>query len=442
MQRPTPAVHDDPPEHPAYDRAVRSARALRTKIHRAVRGSRAETRRTSRRAPRPGSRTPWRAGCGVFIAPSCWRGSSRTKLRRTTRTSSCTWTAHLNPALVRGLPGGPRCGAGRRGRCPGWRTARASWTPPLCSRPCGNSLWRSPDARGAPARSSPRSRGLQRPADERVVARARLVQDLARLKNSEVGKLPVVHALTNKRPRPRPRGSHGQAAARGPGREPAGGCGPRGAGQELFVVSPVGNRRGGHRGLHRGRPGPPRAQRAGAGRVPHHAGRLQPRLEPHGTGLARAPAGLHLSPDDVAERLVRAVARDRRRPTAHRADPGGAAAHSGAAARARGVAAHPPAALAGVPYEAMQALAELTAPDPGPHGALPALRAGRPVPPRRGAAPAAARRRPGGARPGHARGPVAQVPAWSTTTRPARHDLAKSLLLELTTLSTAMRHVA
>ena len=284
----------------------------------------------------------------------------------------------------------------------------------------------------------------ERSADERVAPRTRLVRDLARLKDLEVGKLPVVRPLVNR-------------AAPLDERDPA---------EEVLLTDLDGNQQDvvdlAEQGesfvvdtpvgtaaidtavatvgalVHRSRSvlvlGESRTTLAAFTRVWNRLG----------LGSLVLPLGSHLAEEDVAQRLVQAITRNEHsrapqldqlhetlRSTRARLREHGRSLH---AVRPRWQAS---------PHEAMQALAELTARHPGPQTAVRF---------RRSVLDAVAHR----AEVEHQLQRAARLGAFDAVTlsgpwHGARlvnddeareaHRLAQSLLLELTTLRTGMRNV-
>lgn len=317
MQRPTrlsTMIHQNTP---AYDRAVRSARALRTKIHELSVGHGLDA------AYLAAGTASWLAdpvadGLRRFIAPVLLAPVT-VKLRPDHKDFELhiVGPAHLNPALVRRLreDHGVELATAEMSRL-AYGTRKLDPTPVL------ETLRQlAVEVPGMHVEHqlvvSTFADLHERPADEHVVARTRLVRDLARLKNSEVGKLPVVHALTNDAPALDCRdpadellltdldanqqevvdlAEQGKSFVVGT---------PVGTAAVDTVVSTVGAL------VHRGRSvlvlGESRTTLAAFNRAWNR------------TGLDSLvlPLGSHLSPDDVAERLVRAVARNERTEEPH-----------------------------------------------------------------------------------------------------------------------------
>ncbi|MCT1456361.1 hypothetical protein M3G48_03445 [Kocuria rhizophila] len=444
MQRPTrlsTMIHQNTP---AYDRAVRSARALRTKIHELSVGHGLDA------AYLAAGTASWLAdpvadGLRRFIAPVLLAPVT-VKLRPDHKDFELhiVGPAHLNPALVRRL----------------WEDHGVELATAEMSRLAYGTRKLDP----APVLETLRQLAVEvpgmhvehqlvvstfadlheRPADEHVVARTRLVQDLARLKNSEVGKLPVVHALTNDAPALDQRdpadellltdldanqqevvdlAEQGKSFVVGT---------PVGTAAVDTVVSTVGAL------VHRGRSvlvlGESRTTLAAFNRAWNR------------TGLDSLvlPLGSHLSPDDVAERLVRAVARNERTQEPHTEPIREALQRTREQLRVHEESLHTrrPRWQAS-PYEAMQALAELTARDPGPQTTVRFRRSVLDAVSHRGEVRRQLQRAAalGAFDPATLAGPWHGARLVNDDEARQAHDLAKSLLLELTTLSTAMRHV-
>ena len=157
------------------------------------------------------------------------------------------------------------------------------------------------------------------------------------------------------------------------------------------------------------------------------------------------PLGSHLSPDDVAQRLVRAVARNERA-----AEPATEAIHDALRRSREQLRVHEDSLHSrrprwqASPYEAMQALAQLTARDPGPETTVRFRRSVLDAVSHRSevqrqlqrAASLGAFDEAALSSPWHGARLVNDDEARQA------HDLAKSLLLELTTLTTAMRNLS
>ena len=444
MQRPTrlsTMIHQNTP---AYDRAVRSARALRTKIHELSVGHGLDA------AYLAAGTASWLAdpvadGLRRFIAPVLLAPVT-VKLRPDHKDFELhiVGPAHLNPALVRRL--------------------REDHGVELTTAEMSRLAYGTRKLDPAPVLETLRQLAVEvpgmhlehqlvvstfadlheRPADEHVVARTRLVQDLARLKNSEVGKLPVVHTLTNDAPALDQRdpadellltdldanqqevvdlAEQGKTFVVGT---------PVGTAAVDTVVSTVGAL------VHRGRSvlvlGESRTTLAAFNRAWNR------------TGLDSLvlPLGSHLSPDDVAERLVRAVARNERTQEPHTEPIREALQRTREQLRVHEESLHTrrPRWQAS-PYEAMQALAELTARDPGPQTTVRFRRSVLDAVSHRGEVRRQLQRAAalGAFDPATLAGPWHGARLVNDDEARQAHDLAKSLLLELTTLSTAMRHV-
>lgn len=444
MQRPTrlsTMIHQNTP---AYDRAVRSARALRTKIHELSVGHGLDA------AYLAAGTASWLAdpvadGLRRFIAPVLLAPVT-VKLRPDHKDFELhiVGPAHLNPALVRRL---------REDHGVELTTAEMSrlayGTRKLDPAPVLETLRQlAVEVPGMHVEHqlvvSTFADLHERPADEHVVARTRLVQDLARLKNSEVGKLPVVHTLTNDAPALDQRdpadellltdldanqqevvdlAEQGKTFVVGT---------PVGTAAVDTVVSTVGAL------VHRGRSvlvlGESRTTLAAFNRAWNR------------TGLDSLvlPLGSHLSPDDVAERLVRAVARNERTQEPHTEPIREALQRTREQLRVHEESLHTrrPRWQAS-PYEAMQALAELTARDPGPQTTVRFRRSVLDAVSHRGEVRRQLQRAAalGAFDPATLAGPWHGARLVNDDEARQAHDLAKSLLLELTTLSTAMRHV-
>lgn len=444
MQRPTrlsTMIHQNTP---AYDRAVRSARALRTKIHELSVGHGLDA------AYLAAGTASWLAdpvadGLRRFIAPVLLAPVT-VKLRPDHKDFELhiVGPAHLNPALVRRLreDHGVELATAEMSRL-------AYGTRKLDPAPVLETLRQlAVEVPGMHVEHqlvvSTFADLHERPADEHVVARTRLVQDLARLKNSEVGKLPVVHALTNDAPALDQRdpadellltdldanqqevvdlAEQGKSFVVGT---------PVGTAAADTVVSTVGAL------VHRGRSvlvlGESRTTLAAFNRAWNR------------TGLDSLvlPLGSHLSPDDVAERLVRAVARNERTQEPHTEPIREALQRTREQLRVHEESLHTrrPRWQAS-PYEAMQALAELTARDPGPQTTVRFRRSVLDAVSHRGEVRRQLQRAAalGAFDPATLAGPWHGARLVNDDEARQAHDLAKSLLLELTTLSTAMRHV-
>ncbi|WP_144999851.1 hypothetical protein [Kocuria rhizophila] len=444
MQRPTrlsTMIHQNTP---AYDRAVRSARALRTKIHELSVGHGLDA------AYLAAGTASWLAdpvadGLRRFIAPVLLAPVT-VKLRPDHKDFELhiVGPAHLNPALVRRLreDHGVELATAEMSRL-------AYGTRKLDPAPVLETLRQlAVEVPGMHVEHqlvvSTFADLHERPADEHVVARTRLVQDLARLKNSEVGKLPVVHALTNDAPALDQRdpadellltdldanqqevvdlAEQGKSFVVGT---------PVGTAAVDTVVSTVGAL------VHRGRSvlvlGESRTTLAAFNRAWNR------------TGLDSLvlPLGSHLSPDDVAERLVRAVARNERTQEPHTEPIREALQRTREQLRVHEESLHTrrPRWQAS-PYEAMQALAELTARDPGPQTTVRFRRSVLDAVSHRGEVRRQLQRAAalGAFDPATLAGPWHGARLVNDDEARQAHDLAKSLLLELTTLSTAMRHV-
>ncbi|KIC67033.1 ATP-binding protein [Kocuria rhizophila] len=444
MQRPTrlsTMIHQNTP---AYDRAVRSARALRTKIHELSVGHGLDA------AYLAAGTASWLAdpvadGLRRFIAPVLLAPVT-VKLRPDHKDFELhiVGPAHLNPALVRRLreDHGVELATAEMSRL-------AYGTRKLDPAPVLETLRQlAVEVPGMHVEHqlvvSTFADLHERPADEHVVARTRLVQDLARLKNSEVGKLPVVHALTNDAPALDQRdpadellltdldanqqevvdlAEQGKSFVVGT---------PVGTAAVDTVVSTVGAL------VHRGRSvlvlGESRTTLAAFNRAWNR------------TGLDSLvlPLGSHLSPDDVAERLVRAVARNERTQEPHTEPIREALQRTREQLRVHEESLHTrrPRWQAS-PYEAMQALAELTARDPGPQTTVRFRRSVLDAVTHRGEVRRQLQRAAalGAFDPATLAGPWHGARLVNDDEARQAHDLAKSLLLELTTLSTAMRHV-
>ena len=444
MQRPTrlsTMIHQNTP---AYDRAVRSARALRTKIHELSVGHGLDA------AYLAAGTASWLAdpvadGLRRFIAPVLLAPVT-VKLRPDHKDFELhiVGPAHLNPALVRRLreDHGVELATAEMSRL-------AYGTRKLDPAPVLETLRQlAVEVPGMHVEHqlvvSTFADLHERPADEHVVARTRLVQDLARLKDSEVGKLPVVHALTNDAPALDHRdpadellltdldanqqevvdlAEQGKSFVVGT---------PVGTAAVDTVVSTVGAL------VHRGRSvlvlGESRTTLAAFNRAWNR------------TGLDSLvlPLGSHLSPDDVAERLVRAVARNERTQEPHTEPIREALQRTREQLRVHEESLHTrrPRWQAS-PYEAMQALAELTARDPGPQTTVRFRRSVLDAVSHRGEVRRQLQRAAalGAFDPATLAGPWHGARLVNDDEARQAHDLAKSLLLELTTLSTAMRHV-
>ena len=444
MQRPTrlsTMIHQNTP---AYDRAVRSARALRTKIHELSVGHGLDA------AYLAAGTASWLAdpvadGLRRFIAPVLLAPVT-VKLRPDHKDFELhiVGPAHLNPALVRRLreDHGVELATAEMSRL-------AYGTRKLDPAPVLETLRQlAVEVPGMHVEHqlvvSTFADLHERPADEHVVARTRLVQDLARLKNSEVGKLPVVHTLTNDAPALDQRdpadellltdldanqqevvdlAEQGKSFVVGT---------PVGTAAVDTVVSTVGAL------VHRGRSvlvlGESRTTLAAFNRAWNR------------TGLDSLvlPLGSHLSPDDVAERLVRAVARNERTQEPHTEPIREALQRTREQLRVHEESLHTrrPRWQAS-PYEAMQALAELTARDPGPQTTVRFRRSVLDAVSHRGEVRRQLQRAAalGAFDPATLAGPWHGARLVNDDEARQAHDLAKSLLLELTTLSTAMRHV-
>ena len=444
MQRPTrlsTMIHQNTP---AYDRAVRSARALRTKIHELSVGHGLDA------AYLAAGTASWLAdpvadGLRRFIAPVLLAPVT-VKLRPDHKDFELhiVGPAHLNPALVRRLreDHGVELATAEMSRL-------AYGTRKLDPAPVLETLRQlAVEVPGMHVEHqlvvSTFADLHERPADEHVVARTRLVEDLARLKNSEVGKLPVVHALTNDAPALDQRdpadellltdldanqqevvdlAEQGKSFVVGT---------PVGTAAVDTVVSTVGAL------VHRGRSvlvlGESRTTLAAFNRAWNR------------TGLDSLvlPLGSHLSPDDVAERLVRAVARNERTQEPHTEPIREALQRTREQLRVHEESLHTrrPRWQAS-PYEAMQALAELTARDPGPQTTVRFRRSVLDAVSHRGEVRRQLQRAAalGAFDPATLAGPWHGARLVNDDEARQAHDLAKSLLLELTTLSTAMRHV-
>ncbi|MGW2674511.1 hypothetical protein [Kocuria rhizophila] len=444
MQRPTrlsTMIHQNTP---AYDRAVRSARALRTKIHELSVGHGLDA------AYLAAGTASWLAdpvadGLRRFIAPVLLAPVT-VKLRPDHKDFELhiVGPAHLNPALVRRLreDHGVELATAEMSRL-------AYGTRKLDPAPVLETLRQlAVEVPGMHVEHqlvvSTFADLHERPADEHVVARTRLVQDLARLKDSEVGKLPVVRALSNDAPALDHRdpadellltdldanqqevvdlAEQGKSFVVGT---------PVGTAAVDTVVSTVGAL------VHRGRSvlvlGESRTTLAAFNRAWNR------------TGLDSLvlPLGSHLSPDDVAERLVRAVARNERTQEPHTEPIREALQRTREQLRVHEESLHTrrPRWQAS-PYEAMQALAELTARDPGPQTTVRFRRSVLDAVSHRGEVRRQLQRAAalGAFDPATLAGPWHGARLVNDDEARQAHDLAKSLLLELTTLSTAMRHV-
>ncbi|WP_233542733.1 hypothetical protein [Kocuria tytonis] len=444
MQRPTrlsTMIHHD---SPAYDRAVRSARALRTKIHELSVGHGLDA------AYLAAGTASWLAdpvvdGLRRFIAPVLLAPVS-VKLRPDHKDFELhiVGPAHLNPALVRRLreDHGVELATAEMSRL-------AYGTRKLDPAPVLETLRQlGADVPGMHVEHqlvvSTFADLHDRPADEHVVARTQLVADLARLKNPEVGKLPVARALDNRAPARDRRdpadellltdldanqqevvdlAEQGESFVVGT---------PVGTAAVDTVVSTVGAL------VHRGRSvlvlGESRTTLAAFTRAWNR------------TGLDSLvlPLGSHLSPDDVAERLVRAVARNERAEQPQTEQIREVLQRSREQLRVHEESLH---ALRprwqASPYEAMQALAELTAREPGPQTAVRFRRSVLDAVSHRGEVQRQLRRAAtlGAFDAGTLAGPWHGARLVNDDEARQAHDLAKSLLLELTTLTTAMRHV-
>ncbi|MBX7557540.1 hypothetical protein K1Y78_59180, partial [Streptomyces sp. tea 10] len=274
----------------------------------------------------------------------------------------------------------------------------------------------------------------ERPADEHVVAHTQLIEDLARLKNPEVGKLPVVRPLTDQAPGLDERDPAQELLLTDLDANQQEIVDLAEQGESFVVATPVGT-------------AAVDTVVSTVGALVHRGrsvlvlGESRTTLAWNRTGLDSLvlPLGSHLSPDDVAERLVRAVARN------ERAEQPQLEQHLDALQRSREqLRVHEESLHAlrprwqASPYEAMQALAELTARTPGPQTAVRFRRSVLDAVSHRsevqrqlqraatlGAFDAAAL-----ASPWHGARLVNDDEAREA------HDLAKSLLLELTTLKT------
>ena len=444
MQRPTrlsTMIHQDTP---AYDRAVRSARALRTKIHELSVGHGLDA------AYLAAGTASWLAdpvadGLRRFIAPVLLAPVSL-KLRPDHKDFELhiVGPAHLNPALVRRL---------REDHEVELATAEMSrlayGTRKLDPAPVLETLRQlAADVPGMHVEHqlvvSTFADLHERPADEHVLARTQLVEDLARLKNPEVGKLPVVREVSNRAPALDRRdpvdellltdldanqqevvdlAEQGESFVVGT---------PVGTAAVDTVVATVGAL------VHRGRSvlvlGESRTTLAAFTRAWNR------------TGLDSLvlPLGSHLSPDDVAERLVRAVARNERA-----AEPATEQIHDVLRRSREQLRVHEESLHTqrprwqASPYEAMQALAELTAREPGPQTTVRFRRSVLDAVSHRGEVRRQLQRAAalGAFDAATLAGPWHGARLVNDDEARQAHDLAKSLLLELTTLSTAMRHV-
>ena len=444
MGRPTrlsTMIHQD---SPAYERAVRSARALRTKVHElsVMHGLDA-----SYLAAGTASwlADPVADGLRRFIAPVLLAPVT-VKLRPDHKDFELhiVGPAHLNPALVRRLreDHGVELATAEMSRL-------AYGTRKLDPAPVLETLRQL--AAHVPGMHVEHQLLVstfadlhERPADEHVVAHTQLIEDLARLKNPEVGKLPVVRPLTDQAPGLDERDPAQELLLTDLDANQQEIVDLAEQGESFVVATPVGTAAvdtvvstvGAL--VHRGRSvlvlGESRTTLAAFNRAWNR------------TGLDSLvlPLGSHLSPDDVAERLVRAVARN------ERAEQPQLEQHLDALQRSREqLRVHEESLHAlrprwqASPYEAMQALAELTARTPGPQTAVRFRRSVLDAVSHRsevqrqlqraatlGAFDAAAL-----ASPWHGARLVNDDEAREA------HDLAKSLLLELTTLKTALRNV-
>ncbi|MDO4918748.1 hypothetical protein [Kocuria sp.] len=444
MQRPTrlsTMVHRD---SPAYERAVRAARALRTKIHELSVGHGLDA------AYLAAGTASWLAdpvadGLRRFIAPVLLAPVSL-KLRPDQQDFELhiVGPAHLNPALVRRLreDHGVELATAEMARL-------AYGTRKLDPAPVLETLRQlAVDVPGMHVEHqlvvSTFADLHDRPADEHVVARTQLVEDLARLKNPEVGKLPVVRELTSRAPALDSRdpadellltdldanqqevvdlAEQGESFVVGT---------PVGTAAVDTVVSTVGAL------VHRGRSvlvlGESRTTLAAFTRAWNRTG----------LDTLVLPLGSHLSPDDVAERLVRAVARNERAGEPSTEQVLDALRQAREQLRAHEDSLHAPRPRwQASPYEAMQALAELTAREPGPQTTVRFRRSVLDAVSHRGEVLRRLQRAAalGGFDAGTLASPWHGARLVNDDEARQAHDLAKSLLLELTTLSTAMRHV-
>ncbi|MCT1957698.1 ATP-binding protein [Kocuria rhizophila] len=444
MQRPTrlsTMIHQNTP---VYDRAVRSARALRTKIHELSVGHGLDA------AYLAAGTASWLAdpvadGLRRFIAPVLLAPVT-VKLRPDHKDFELhiVGPAHLNPALVRRLreDHGVELATAEMSRL-------AYGTRKLDPAPVLETLRQlAVEVPGMHVEHqlvvSTFADLHERPADEHMVARTRLVQDLARLKNSEVGKLPVVHALTNDAPALDQRDPADELLLTDLDANQQEVVDLAEQGKSFVVSTPVGTAAvdtvvstvGAL--VHRGRSvlvlGESRTTLAAFNRAWNR------------TGLDSLvlPLGSHLSPDDVAERLVRAVARNERTQEPHTEPIREALQRTREQLRVHEESLHTrrPRWQAS-PYEAMQALAELTARDPGPQTTVRFRRSVLDAVSHRGEVRRQLQRAAalGAFDPATLAGPWHGARLVNDDEARQAHDLAKSLLLELTTLSTAMRHV-
>lgn len=444
MQRPTrlsTMIHQDTP---AYDRAVRSARALRTKIHELSVGHGLDA------AYLAAGTASWLAdpvadGLRRFIAPVLLAPVS-VKLRPDHKDFELhiVGPAHLNPALVRRLreDHGVELATAEMSRL-------AYGTRKLDPAPVLETLRQL--AAEVPGMHVEHQLVVstfadlhERPADEHVVARSRFVADLARLKNPEVGKLPVVEPVTNRAPALDERDPAQELLLTDLDADQQEVVDLAEQGESFVVGTPVGT------------PAVDTVVSTVGALV--HGGRSVVVLGESRTTLAaftRAwnrtgldslvlPLGSHLSPDDVAERLVRAVARNERA-----VEPQTEQIHDVLRRSREQLRVHEESLHArrprwqASPYEAMQALAELTAREPGPQTAVRFRRSVLDAVSHRAEVRRQLQRAAGLgafdaatlASPWHGARLVNDDEARQA------HELAKSLLLELTTLTTAMRHV-
>ncbi|MBK4119445.1 DEAD/DEAH box helicase [Kocuria rhizophila] len=444
MQRPTrlsTMIHQDTP---AYDRAVRSARALRTKIHELSVGHGLDA------AYLAAGTASWLAdpvadGLRRFIAPVLL-APVIVKLRPDHKDFELhiVGPAHLNPALVRRLreDHGVELATAEMSRL-------AYGTRKLDPAPVLETLRQL--AAEVPGMHVEHQLVVstfadlhERPADEHVVARSRFVADLARLKNPEVGKLPVVEPVTNHAPALDERDPAQELLLTDLDADQQEVVDLAEQGESFVVGTPVGT------------PAVDTVVSTVGALV--HGGRSVVVLGESRTTLAaftRAwnrtgldslvlPLGSHLSPDDVAERLVRAVARNERA-----VEPQTEQIHDVLRRSREQLRVHEESLHArrprwqASPYEAMQALAELTAREPGPQTAVRFRRSVLDAVSHRAEVRRQLQRAAGLgafdaatlASPWHGARLVNDDEARQA------HELAKSLLLELTTLTTAMRHV-
>lgn len=444
MQRPTrlsTMIHQDTP---AYDRAVRSARALRTKIHElsVMHGLDA--------AYLAAGTASWLAdpvadGLRRFIAPVLLAPVT-IKLRPDHKDFELhiVGPARLNPALVRRLreDHGVELATAEMSRL-------AYGTRKLDPAPVLEILRQlAVDVPGMHVEHqlvvSTFADLHERPADEHVEARTEVVEALARLKNPEVGKLPVVRPLQNRAPALDDRDPADELLLTDLDANQQEVVDLAEQGESFVVSTPVGT------------PAVDTVVATVGALV--HGGRSVLVLGESRTTLAsftrawnRAgldslvlPLSSHLSPDDVAQRLVRAVARNERA-----AEPQTEPIHEALRRSREQLRVHEDSLHSrrprwqASPYEAMQALAELTARDPGPETTVRFRRSVLDAVSHRSEVQRQLQR-------AAALGAFDEA-ALSSPWHGARlvnddearqaHDLAKSLLLELTTLTTGMRNV-